>query len=109
MSIKKAAPRQENSFNNTSKNNTKKKPTKLDSMLKQFASGKPIHKFEAETLGDHSLSTTISDLQRRHNILFNRKYVEVPTKFGNTNVMSYWLAGESLINVRSILRWRVAG
>jgi hypothetical protein len=76
---------------------------KLVSMLYRFAEGKQYHRFSAETVGDHCLPTTISDLQKRHSIYFNRKTVKVPNRFGGVSpVMLYWLEGDSLIKARLI-------
>lgn len=77
---------------------------KLDSMLRHFAHGKRLNRFEAERLGDHCLHTTISDLQIRHLIRFNRTWVKVPNRFGSkTRVMSYWLDGEDLARANQII------
>ena len=76
---------------------------KLASMLYLFAEGKQYHRFSAEKVGDHCLPTTISDLQKRHSIYFNRRFIKVPNRFGSeTSVMLYWLQDESLINARLI-------
>jgi hypothetical protein len=76
---------------------------KLDSMLYRFALGEKYHRFIAETVGDHCLPTTISDLQKRHPIYFERKFIKVPNRFGSkTSVMLYWLKDESLIKARLI-------
>jgi hypothetical protein len=76
---------------------------KLDSMLYRFALGEKYHRFTAETVGDHCLPTTISDLQKRHSIYFNRKFIKVPNRFGGkTPVMLYWLQDDSLTKVRLI-------
>jgi hypothetical protein len=76
---------------------------KLESMLYRFAEGKKYHRFSAETVGDHCLPTTISDLQKRHPIYFSRRFMKVPNRFGSeTSVMLYWLEGDSLIKARLI-------
>lgn len=70
---------------------------KLDSMLRHFASGMRIHRFQAENLGDHCLPTTISDLQSMHSIQFSREWILVPNRFGtSTRVKHYWLEGSDL-------------
>ena len=76
---------------------------KLASMLYRFAEGKQYHRFSAETVGDHCLPTTISDLQKRYSIYFNRRSVKVPNRFGSKSTVSlYWLEGEFLIKARLV-------
>lgn len=75
---------------------------KLDSMLKRFASGERHHRFSAEKVGDHALPSTISDLQKRHGIYFDRKRVKVPNRFGTeTPIALYWLEGDNLQSARA--------
>ena len=82
----------------------KKAKGKLRSMLEYFAQGQRLHRFQAERLGDHCLPTTISDLQKRHGIYFDRETVSVPNRFGSeTSVSQYWLAGQNLEKVREIV------
>jgi|GEM_PF-1504500 len=70
---------------------------KEESMFLFFAQGKRLHRFEAELLGDHCLHTTVSDLQKKYLIFFDRMRVKVPNRFGTlTSVTKYWLAGENL-------------
>lgn len=74
---------------------------KLDSMLLRFASGEHHHRFSAEKVGDHALPSTISDLQKKHGILFDRKRVKVPNRFDSeTSVCLYWLDGSNLEKAR---------
>jgi len=76
---------------------------KLDSMLYRFALGEKYHRFIAEAVGDHCLPTTVSDLQKKHSIYFERKFVKVPNRFGyKTPVMLYWLQDDSLTKARLI-------
>lgn len=80
-----------------------KKVGKLESMLKRFASGARLHRFQAEKVGDHCLPTSVADLQSRHSIKFSRKRVKVPNRFGSeTSVCECWLDGESLMRAREI-------
>lgn len=80
-----------------------KKKGKLDVMLEYFATGQKLNRFQAEALGCHVLNTTISDLQKRHEILFQRRFVKVPNRFGGkTQVMEYWLDSENLEKARKI-------
>lgn len=74
---------------------------KLDSMLLRFSSGEQHHRFSAEKVGDHALPSTISDLQKKHGIYFDRKRVKVPNRFGSeTSVCLYWLDGSNLEKAR---------
>lgn len=76
---------------------------KLKSMLCRFAQGERYHRFSAESVGDHCLPTTISDLQKKYSIYFERKFVAVPNRFGSkTSVMLYWLQDDSLTKARLI-------
>lgn len=76
---------------------------KLNSMLLRFANGNSYHRFSAEGVGDHCLPTTISDLQKRHDIYFERKRVKVKNRFGTfTPVCLYWLSGKSLLKAQQI-------
>lgn len=95
--MKNATPTNQNSASNQQTNINLKAHGKLVSMLHRFAEGKQYHRFSAEVVGDHCLPTTISDLQKRHSIYFERKFVQVPNRFGTkTSVMLYWLQGDSL-------------
>ena len=81
-----------------------KKPGKLESMLKRFASGERLHRFQAERVGDHCLPTSVADLQSRHGIEFSRKRVKVPNRFGSeTSVCEYWLEDDHLQRARKIV------
>ena len=81
------------------------KKGKLFAMLEHFADGRRIHRFDAERLGDHCLPTTISDLQKKHGIYFDRQTVTVPNRFGSeTAVSQYWLAGVNMDKAQEIVR-----
>jgi hypothetical protein len=97
MSKKKATPKKESSFIQSQLNDSKKPTGKLDAMFLRFAKGERHHRFSAESIGDHCIPTTVSDLQKRHAIYFSRKLVKVPNRFGSqTSVMFYWLEGDNL-------------
>ena len=82
--------------------NKPKHSSKQDRMLRLFVSGARLHRFQAELYGDHSLHSTISSLQQRHHIYFDRVFIEVPTRFGtNAHVKEYCLAGENLAKART--------
>lgn len=80
----------------TSKHNPDRGPNKELRILALFASGQSLNRFEAENHGDHCLPSTISDLQRKHNINFARRLEKVNTRFGRPAWANrYWLEGES--------------
>lgn len=89
---------------------TKKRPGKLESMFRSFAEGKKYHRFTAEVAGDHALPSTISDLQKKHGVFFNRRRVKVKNRFGGrTSVSLYWLEAENLAKARRICGLDVGG
>lgn len=72
---------------------------KLDLMLKHFAEGEKLQRFQAEKLGDHCLHTKVSDLKRKHRIHFQRLRVQIWNRFGRKKrVMLYWPKGEDLVS-----------
>lgn len=76
---------------------------KLNSMLFRFAEGNTYHRFIAESLGDHCLPTTISDLQKKYRLYFNRRMIKVPNRFGGmTSVKMYWLEGDNLKRAKKL-------
>lgn len=78
---------------------------KLHSMLTRFAQGERYHRFSAEIVGDHTLPSSVSALQKRHGIYFDRCRVKVKNRFGKyTSVCLYWLSGESLSKAQKITR-----
>lgn len=83
--------------------NNVKQLGKLDSMLLRFSHGERHHRFTAEGVGDHTLHSTVSDLQKRYGIYFARVWVKVPNRFGGTTrVKKYWLEGEHLEKAQRI-------
>ena len=73
-------------------NNTIAPGSKLHDILSLFARGERLHRFQAERLGDHTLNSTISDIQKRHRVYFQRNRIRVKNRFGSeTSVMQYWL------------------
>lgn len=94
---------------NTTKVKQNDKLGKELSMLKRFAEGAKLHRFQAEPLGDHCLHTTVSDLQINCGIKFSRHRVSVRNRFGGrTSVCEYWLEGDDLSKARKILGMEVA-
>lgn len=79
--------------------------TKSFTLLRHFASGLSLHRFQAERLGDHVLPSSISDLSKRFGIEFIRRSISVPNNYGGrSSVMEYWLEGECLDKAKSITK-----
>ena len=108
MNTKKmAAPHKESShptaLNNADDSSNTKPAGKLNEMFIRFANGDAYHRFTAESIGDHCLPTTISDLQKRHQISFSRRMIKVPNRFGGmTCVKLYWLEGDHLERAKKL-------
>lgn len=76
-------------------NAKQRKATKELRVLAELTRG-PLHRFEAERIGDHCLPSTISALARRYGLRIERDWTRVPTRFGTeADVKRYWLADES--------------
>ena len=84
-----------------------KRGTKTRRILKQLAKGNSLNRFEAESLGDHCLNSTISTLAHRYGLQFERKKERVPNRFGGrTEVIRYNLHPDSWINATYLLGWK---
>ena len=82
---------------------------KMATMLLAFYNGQKLHRFQAERLGDHCLPSTISTFANSHGLIFHRRMVKVPNRFGSTtSVKLYWLADESKDAARRFLETRGA-
>lgn len=80
---------------------------KLPRMLCVFASGMSLNTFQAKEMGDTCLHTTVSDLQARYGVHFERESEKISNRFGTTSrVMRYWLAGEQLEKAQAIINGR---
>lgn len=85
-------------------NPTTKPLGKLDRMLSVFASGMSLNTFQAKELGDTCLHTTVSSLQARHCLTFDRSNEKIKNRFGSyTRVMRYWLSGHDLERAQQII------
>jgi len=73
---KDAAPDQESA----SSKNKQRYHTKQDRILTIMRAGRSLNRFEAESLGDHCLHSTIATL-RREGHLFHDTWERVPTRF----------------------------
>lgn len=107
---KAASPKNGQNSHHDAKCNTPSTLGKELRMLTLFAAGYSLNRFQAEHHGDHCLPTTVSDLQKRYWIEFQRKQENVPTRFGRTTRVSrYWLEGDHLEKARAIIRREISG
>lgn len=67
---------------------------KILRVLAHLARGRRLHRFEAErVVHDHSLPSTIAEIQKRYGIRIDRQIVEVPGYAGApARVAEYWIA-----------------
>jgi len=78
-----------------------RKNTKTFSILKHFSTGRTLHRFQAERLGDHTINSSVSSLARCYGLVFNSEWIQVPTNFNKpVRVKKYWLEGEYLSQAR---------
>ena len=85
---------------NASNNNRKPKaPTKLERVLTYLATGRSLHRFEAEReVNDHCLHSTMSEIKHSLGISYQVKYETVPGWRGHpTRVARYWLDAEAQV------------
>lgn len=59
--------------------------SKLQRMLREFADGRRLNRFEAERIGDHTLPQTVHTLERRRGLNFERT-IEIVPGYGNSHV-----------------------
>lgn len=59
-----------------------KAPSKIARLLAHFLTGASLNRFDAESLGDHCLNSTISELSNRHGLAFTRLPERVPNRWG---------------------------
>lgn len=57
-------------------------PTKIARVLAHMLDEGPLHRFEAEHIGDHCLPSTISNLSLRYGLTFKRAWERVPSRWG---------------------------
>lgn len=75
---------------------TLKDPTKLERVLTYLATGRSLHRFEAEReVNDHCLPSTMSEIKHGLGIPYRVAYDTVPGWHGHpTRVARYWLGGD---------------
>lgn len=67
--------------------------TKAETILRLFAAGASLNRFEAERHGDHVLPSTVSEIQSRYRLEIERKTEIVRGRNGTpTTCARYWLA-----------------
>lgn len=94
-----AAPPQSgpNTADSAADNSTPKDPTKLERVLAYLATGRSLHRFEAEReVNDHCLPSTMSAIKHELDIPYRKLTAIVPGWHGHpTRVARYWLDEES--------------
>ena len=82
---------------------TAQPPRKWARVLRAFADGKTLNRFDAyRELRDSCLNTTVSQIERR-DVRISRREETVPGAFGPVHCCRYWLASESLQHARELL------
>lgn len=95
----------DHTYLSTVPSNKLNKKTKFFALLEYFSTGKKLHRFQAEKIGDHSLHSSISSLQQNHGLRFDREWVTVCNRFGGTTrVKSYWLTTPYRERAKAIVR-----
>ena len=81
----------------TTDNSTPKDPTKLERVLAYLATGRSLHRFEAEReVNDHCLPSTMSAIKHELGIPYRKLTAIVPGWHGHpTRVARYWFDEES--------------
>lgn len=73
-------------------------------ILSHLLSGGTLNRFEAETLGDHCLNSTISELTNRHGLAFTRQPERVPNRWGKPcRVIRYGLPSSETVIAAKVL------
>jgi hypothetical protein len=62
---------------------TSKAPSKIARILEHLLNSGPLHRFEAEHIGDHCLPSTISSLSNGYGLIFKRTPERVPNRWGS--------------------------
>ena len=78
-------------------------PRKWQRVLRAFADGRTLNRFEAaRELRDWCLNTTVSQLEQR-GITILRRDETVPGAYGDVHCCRYWIAPESIACAHEIL------
>jgi len=71
-------------------------------VLRAFADGHRLTRFDAEELGDHCLPSTVADLQKL-GVLIRRELVEREGRFGTFHCCVYWIDAADRQEARRLL------
>ncbi|WP_461519851.1 hypothetical protein [Porticoccus sp.] len=84
-------------------------PTKTERILETLLE-RPLTRFQAEQIGDHSLPSTVASLMKI-GVNVSRRRITVPTRFGVANCCEYWIASEHAEQGRTVLKtfWKRRG
>jgi len=78
-----------------SKNNITRKPTKQQRVLAWLVAssqaGLKVTRFDAETIGDHCLNSTVSDIKKYYGIIVKRERTKRLGNYGEIDCCQYWL------------------
>jgi len=78
--------------------------TKTHMILEYFSKGNKLNRFQAEKMGEHTLNSSISYIQKSYGLNFKRQRIDIPNRFGGTtSVCEYWLDDQSLDMVIKLL------
>ena len=82
--------------------------TKTFAILKHFATGKTLHRFQAARLGDSCLNSTVPSITRQYGIRFNRESIEVQNNYGGlTRCTRYWLENGQLEKAKGLTQEKI--
>lgn len=85
-------------------------PTKTERILETLLERR-LTLFQAEPIGDHSLNSTVSTLQKQYGVKVSRRTIKVPSRFGVATCCEYWIASEHAEQGRTVLKtfWKRRG
>ena len=86
-----------------------KPPTKTERTLETLME-RPLNRFQAEHLNDHTLNSTVATL-KKNGVNVSRRRVTVPSRFGASHCCEYWVAQEHKEQAREVLKgfWKRRG
>lgn len=71
-------------------------------ILRYFARGGRLTRFDAEKLGDHALNTTVSNLQAR-GVNISREPIVLEGRFGSIRCKKYWIEPDDRAKALALL------
>lgn len=92
-----------------SQNTLSQRPTKIKRVLSELARGRSLQRFEAESLGDHCLHSTIARIEKLGIRVARREEVVRGFAGHPTRVVRYWLDEESRLRAAKFLGWARGG